>query len=70
MAPDQLEMTKALGKGFFGEVWKSTEKRTGRVFAVKKVPIKVLQQHKLMDQMEREISSEFAFQGIRGWTVF
>jgi serine/threonine protein kinase len=57
-AKTELKFTKQLGRGYFGEVWecKRTAQLDGDFFAVKKVPISILQQHQLTQQMDREIS--------------
>lgn len=56
-----MDMVKRLGRGYFGEVWKciwspSTGKQREKPFAVKKIPLQLIQQHSLTDQMEREIA--------------
>lgn len=51
-----LTFLKQLGRGYFGEVWEC--KRTSNPaesFAVKKVPMAVIQQHNLSEQMNREV---------------
>lgn len=51
-----------MGKGYFGEVWECRRatrtgdpKVDGTSVAVKKVPLSILKQHNLTDQMDREI---------------
>jgi len=57
-----LVFAKRLGKGYFGEVWECKRTATtgdpkvdAKSFAVKKVPMSILKQHNLTDQMDREI---------------
>lgn len=51
-----MDFQQQLGRGFFGEVWRTVERSgQGRVFAVKKVPLQLIRQHNLLDQMDREI---------------
>mmetsp|Transcript_120833 Transcript_120833/g.337169 ORF Transcript_120833/g.337169 Transcript_120833/m.337169 type:complete len:419 (-) Transcript_120833:42-1298(-) len=57
-----LVFAKRLGKGYFGEVWECKRAvATGdqqvdkKPIAVKKVPLSILKQHHLTDQMDREI---------------
>ncbi|CAE7878184.1 aurK, partial [Symbiodinium microadriaticum] len=50
---------KPLGRGYFGEVWRCT--RPGKapsplIWAVKKIPKSLVQQHSLTEQMQREIT--------------
>jgi len=50
---------KPLGRGYFGEVWRCT--RAGKassslIWAVKKIPKSLVQQHSLTEQMQREIT--------------
>eukprot|EP00927_Polykrikos_kofoidii_P051658 TRINITY_DN45447_c0_g1_i1.p1 TRINITY_DN45447_c0_g1~~TRINITY_DN45447_c0_g1_i1.p1 ORF type:complete len:399 (-),score=88.32 TRINITY_DN45447_c0_g1_i1:34-1230(-) len=57
----ELLFEKRLGRGFFGEVWKceltgAAAARGTMTLAVKKVPIALVQQHRLTAQMEREIA--------------
>lgn len=53
-----LKFLKQLGRGYFGEVWecKRTSSPQAESFAVKKVPLSIIQQHNLTDQMDREIA--------------
>lgn len=55
----ELTWDKALGRGFFGEVWacKHIVGKTGQgpVLAVKKVPLSLIRQHNLTAQMDREV---------------
>jgi len=58
-----LTFVKRLGRGYFGEVWECKRakssgdpKADALSFAVKKVPLSLLQQHNLTEQMEREIA--------------
>eukprot|EP00742_Colponemidia_sp_Colp-10_P004979 GILJ01005320.1.p1 GENE.GILJ01005320.1~~GILJ01005320.1.p1 ORF type:complete len:912 (-),score=162.78 GILJ01005320.1:118-2697(-) len=44
-----------LGKGFFGEVRKVTERKTGRVLALKTVSKRVIESHNMLEQLKREI---------------
>ncbi|CAK9072817.1 unnamed protein product [Durusdinium trenchii] len=52
-----LKLDKPLGRGYFGEVWRGY--RSGRsstpVWAVKKIPLSLIEQHGLTEQMKREI---------------
>jgi len=57
-----LTFAKRLGKGYFGEVWDckilaptGDSKVDAKPVAVKKVPLSILKQHNLTDQMDREI---------------
>mmetsp|Transcript_3983 Transcript_3983/g.9353 ORF Transcript_3983/g.9353 Transcript_3983/m.9353 type:complete len:433 (-) Transcript_3983:322-1620(-) len=57
-----LVFAKRLGKGYFGEVWEcrrvaptGNPKADAKPMAVKKVPLSILKQHNLTDQMDREI---------------
>jgi len=54
----ELLFQKRLGRGYFGEVWqcKRVAKEDSAPLAVKKVPLAILQQHGLTDQMDREIA--------------
>eukprot|EP00913_Durusdinium_trenchii_P027104 g25435.t1 len=51
-----LKLDKPLGRGYFGEVWRGY--RSGRsstpVWAVKKIPLSLIEQHGLTEQMKRE----------------
>jgi len=58
-----LIFVKRLGRGYFGEVWQCKRARpTGdpkvdaKSIAMKKVPLAILQQHNLTEQMDREIA--------------
>jgi len=57
-----LVFSKRLGRGYFGEVWQCKMANTGDCkvgtmqLAVKKVPLSILRQHSLMEQMDREIA--------------
>jgi len=53
----ELKFKKRLGRGYFGEVWSATwnAPQGERIFAIKKIPLAVVKQHKLTDQLEREI---------------
>lgn len=60
--PTDLTFIRRLGRGYFGEVWECKRtKSTGNPkvdetpFAVKKVPLSIIQQHNLTEQMDREI---------------
>lgn len=46
---------KVLGKGFFGEVLRATAVHSKQVFAVKKVKLSLISEHKLDAQLQREI---------------
>ena len=35
----KIDFTKPIGKGTFGEVYKATEKNTGKDYAIKRIPI-------------------------------
>jgi len=52
-----LKFKKRLGRGYFGEVWSATwnSLQGEQIFAVKKIPLAIVKQHKLTDQLEREI---------------
>jgi len=56
-----MKFSKQLGRGYFGEVWKAEWAKPPKPhlaeqrFAVKKVPMSIILQHKLQDQMDREI---------------
>lgn len=52
---DEMKFGKKLGRGYFGEVFKCTWNDL-QTFAVKKVPLAIIKQHNLTEQMEREIS--------------
>lgn len=53
----ELKFKKRLGRGYFGEVWSATwnAPQGEQIFAIKKIPLAVVKQHKLTDQLEREI---------------
>jgi len=53
----ELKFKSRLGRGYFGEVWNCTwsTPQGERVFAVKKVPLAIVKQHKLLDQLDREV---------------
>mmetsp|Transcript_130688 Transcript_130688/g.279453 ORF Transcript_130688/g.279453 Transcript_130688/m.279453 type:complete len:387 (+) Transcript_130688:75-1235(+) len=58
----ELAFLRRLGRGYFGEVWECKRARSdgspqegSKSFAVKKVPLSIIQEHNLMEQMEREI---------------
>jgi serine/threonine protein kinase len=53
----ELTFDKLLGKGFFGEVWSCHLKANSNLepIAVKKIPLNLIRQHNLTQQMEREI---------------
>jgi serine/threonine protein kinase len=51
---EELTFDKLLGKGFFGEVW-SCRFGAAAPMAVKKIPLNLIRQHNLTQQMEREI---------------
>jgi len=57
-AVSDLKFVKQLGRGYFGEVWECKRKTAldGASFAVKKVPLAIIQQHNLTEQMDREIA--------------
>lgn len=57
-AVSELKFLKQLGRGYFGEVWecKPTNKPDAKSWAVKKVPVSIIQQHSLTEQMDREIA--------------
>jgi serine/threonine protein kinase len=52
-----VKFMRALGRGFFGEVWecKMTRDPEAPSIALKKVPLRLVQQHNLTEQMDREI---------------
>jgi serine/threonine protein kinase len=54
----QLKFRRRLGRGYFGEVWQATwaGPKGDATFAVKKVPLAVIKQHKMMDQLSREVT--------------
>lgn len=53
---EDLEFSKSLGKGFFGEVLRAKEvSGSKRLFAVKKVKRALISEHKLDTQLQREI---------------
>ncbi|CAJ1346080.1 unnamed protein product [Effrenium voratum] len=55
---DELKFDKPLGRGYFGEVWRcyrSSRSSSSVVWAVKKIPRSLIEQHSLTEQMEREI---------------
>lgn len=58
----ELNFVKQLGRGYFGEVWlcerasKADAAANTQSWAVKKVPISIIQQHNLSEQMDREIA--------------
>jgi aurora kinase len=57
-SPEELQLVKRLGQGYFGEVWKCRQagsEAKAAPFAVKKVPLDKIRQHKLTEQMDREI---------------
>ncbi|CAE8581981.1 unnamed protein product, partial [Polarella glacialis] len=59
-SPSDLVFEKRLGRGYFGEVWQChrsalSKEASGKPWAVKKVPLSLIQQHSLTEQMEREI---------------
>ena len=49
------EGDKFIGKGGFGEVWKVIHKTTNRVYVIKVIDKKSIQEQKLVNQMNREI---------------
>jgi serine/threonine protein kinase len=52
----ELKFLKQLGRGYFGEVWECKRvSNPAESFAVKKVPMAIIQQHNLSEQMNREI---------------
>lgn len=58
----ELTFLRQLGRGYFGEVWEcqtlapmGNPQLDGKSIAVKKVPLSIIQQHNLTEQMEREI---------------
>mmetsp|Transcript_37664 Transcript_37664/g.97401 ORF Transcript_37664/g.97401 Transcript_37664/m.97401 type:complete len:401 (+) Transcript_37664:71-1273(+) len=57
--PEDLAFVKRLGRGYFGEVWQCRlvgSQADAAPIAVKKVPLAMIQQHSLMEQMDREIA--------------
>lgn len=53
---EDINLEKCLGRGFFGEVWRGKEAAgQKRLFAVKKVRLQLVQENRLMDQLNREI---------------
>lgn len=57
-AATDLKKGRQLGRGYFGEVFECKRKTDleGDSWAVKKVPIAIIQQHNLSEQMDREIA--------------
>mmetsp|Transcript_68671 Transcript_68671/g.198902 ORF Transcript_68671/g.198902 Transcript_68671/m.198902 type:complete len:423 (-) Transcript_68671:412-1680(-) len=53
---EDLRFDKCLGRGFFGEVWRAQDAGSSQTFAVKKVKLSLINQNKLMNQLQREIS--------------
>lgn len=60
---DDLVQVKQLGHGYFGEVWQCQRAEPSKKpkahpgpFALKKVPVSILRQHGLTEQMEREVN--------------
>lgn len=55
---EDLVFSKRLGRGFFGEVWQCSNKKSpeSKPLAVKKVPVSLIQQNGLTEQMAREIA--------------
>ena len=49
------EGDKFIGKGGFGEVWKVVHKDTNKVYVIKVIDKKSIQEQKMVDQMNREI---------------
>lgn len=54
-AADEMKFGKRLGRGYFGEVFRCTW-NDSQTFAVKKVPLAIIKQHNLTQQMELEIA--------------
>jgi serine/threonine protein kinase len=62
-ALQDVHLEKKLGKGFFGEVHRAKE--TGpaqRIFAVKKVGLRLIEQNRLTEQLRREINILYALE--------
>jgi serine/threonine protein kinase len=53
----ELKFRKRLGRGYFGEVWHCTWASPSgeQTLAVKKVPLAIVKQHNMMDQLAREV---------------
>jgi len=60
---EDLQFEKApLGRGYFGEVWRAQLKKSGQPLAVKRVPLRLINENHLMDQLKREIHILYALQ--------
>jgi len=65
-AASDLTFLKKIGRGYFGEVWKALladvppDGKDPMYLAIKKVPLSLIKQHNLLDQMDREIDIQFS----------
>merc|ERR1740117_1724191 len=60
---EDVEKVGTLGKGFFGEVFEAKEKGgAARTFAVKKVKLSFVAEHRLTEQLKNEIAIMYKLQ--------
>eukprot|EP00930_Biecheleria_cincta_P102389 TRINITY_DN94109_c0_g1_i1.p1 TRINITY_DN94109_c0_g1~~TRINITY_DN94109_c0_g1_i1.p1 ORF type:complete len:409 (+),score=92.28 TRINITY_DN94109_c0_g1_i1:46-1272(+) len=60
--PEELTFESCLGRGYFGEVWRSRLARNGSLFAVKKVRLSLISENRLSEQLDREIKILYVLQ--------
>ena len=55
MSLNDFKLGKTLGEGKFGTVYQATHKKSGFIFALKKVPKDMIKSHLMVDQFVLEL---------------
>ena len=58
---DDFVLGKKLGEGRFGNVFMAIHKKTGSIFAIKRVPKETLKQNMMIDQFALEVRIQASF---------